>query len=79
MTEFSDGQWVRIKNGALEGLVGQVVGYRPNGRLLVAVRGKLPTQGVSVLICALKCEATAPRIYGAGGSWSETIPPGLVS
>ena len=39
MAEFSEGQWVRIKNGVLEGLVGQVLSRKPEGRLLLAIGG----------------------------------------
>lgn len=77
MIEFPEGQWVRITNGALEGLLGQVITRNPEGRLLIAVRGRLPTQGISVLICATKCEAIAEQSYGPGDSGSETIPPSL--
>jgi len=31
MSDFLEGQWVRIKNGALEGLVGQIMNHKPNG------------------------------------------------
>jgi len=74
MSEFSEGQWVRIKNGALEGLVGQVLTRKPEGRLLLAIRRVLPTQGVSVLIWETKCEALTERINGDGDNWSETTP-----
>ena len=77
MPEFSEGQWVKIKNGALEGLVGQVTIRKPEGRLLLAIRGTLPSQGVSVLICETRCEAVALRLSGEGGNWSETTPSEL--
>jgi len=75
MPEFSEGQWVKIKNGALEGLVGQVI-RKPEGHLLIAIRGILPAQAASVLICETRCEAANERVNG-GGNWSETTPSEL--
>ena len=77
MPEFSEGQWVKITNGALEGLVGQVLSRKPEGRLLLAIRGTMPTQGVSVLICESRCEAIALRRSGEGGIWPEATPSQL--
>jgi len=77
MAEFSKGQWVKIKNGALEGLVGQVLIRKPEGRLLLAIHGVLPFQGVSVLICETRCEVVAQRLSGEGGNWSEISPSSL--
>ena len=76
MPEFSEGQWVKIKNGALEGLVGQVI-RKPEGHLLIAIRGTLPTQAASVLICETRCEAIAERLKREGGDWLETTPSEL--
>jgi len=69
MPELSEGQWVKIKNGALEGLVGQVMIRKPEGRLLIAIHGTLSSQGVSVLIGETRCEAVAER---ENGRMSET-------
>jgi hypothetical protein len=78
MPEFSKGQWVKIKNGALEGLVGQVLIRKPEGQLLLAISGVLPFQGVSVLICETRCEVVAQWLSGGeGGNWSEINPSSL--
>ena len=71
MPEFTVGQWVKIKDGALEGQVGQVLIRKPEGRLLLAIRGILPTRGVSVLICETRCEAVPLQLNGEGGNWSQ--------
>ena len=50
MESLSVGQWGQVKDGILEGLVGQVFCIKPDGRVLLVVQTLVPKNGVSVLI-----------------------------